>query len=122
MDSILRSIKKLIGFDLDSPFDEGFDLDLISEINTALFAATQLGVGPTSGMIITGPTETWSQFISDPLLISIVTTFVKIKVKLSFDPPASQTIIDALKNSEHEYAWRIDHYLMTKPNQGGTYV
>ena len=49
MDSILTSIKKLLGMDADYT---AFDTDVIIHINTALAILCQLGVGPDKGFRI----------------------------------------------------------------------
>lgn len=46
MDSILNSIKKLLGID---ELYTHFDADIILGINTALSILTQIGAGPTNG-------------------------------------------------------------------------
>lgn len=60
MDSILTSIKKMLGLHAS---DESFDIDVIIGINTALAALTQIGVGPAEGFTIEDATTTWSDFI-----------------------------------------------------------
>ena len=62
MDSILTSIKKLLG--IDEAY-EHFDPDLIMHINSVLAILTQLGVGPENGFSISDKTAVWSDFISD---------------------------------------------------------
>lgn len=107
MDSILNSIKKLLGSHED---DTDFDIDLIININTVLAILTQLGVGPSEGFSITGPTETWSDFV-DLSMASMeqVKSYVFLKVKLVFDPPMSSTVIEAYKRQMDELEWRLLH-------------
>lgn len=107
MDSILNSIKKLLGSYED---DTDFDIDLIININTALAILTQLGVGPSEGFSITGSTETWSDFI-DLSMASMeqVKLYVYLRVKLIFDPPMSSTVIEAYKRQMDELEWRLLH-------------
>lgn len=107
MDSILNSIKKLLGSYED---DTNFDIDLIININTVLAILTQLGVGPREGFSITGSTETWSDFI-DSSMVSMeqIKTYIYLKVKLIFDPPMSSTVIEAYKRQIDELEWRILH-------------
>ena len=62
MDSILISIKKLLGIEEDYTH---FDIDLIMHINSAFMVLNQLGVGPTEGFSISDETATWSDFISE---------------------------------------------------------
>ena len=59
MDSILTSIKKLLGISEDYAH---FDNDVIMHINTVLMTLTQLGVGPESGFLITSDESTWADF------------------------------------------------------------
>ena len=49
MESILTSIKKLLGIAEEY---EHFDADIIMHINSALMVLTQLGIGPSNGLII----------------------------------------------------------------------
>ena len=49
MDSILTSIKKLLGIAQECT---DFDMDLIIHINSVLMILTQLGVGPEKGFTI----------------------------------------------------------------------
>ena len=49
MESILTSIKKLLGIPED---DESFDTDIIIHINSVFMILNQLGVGPTKGFKI----------------------------------------------------------------------
>lgn len=60
--SILKSIKSLLGSDADY---DVFDLDILIFINSAISTLTQIGIGPPSGFKITGDSETWSDFIGD---------------------------------------------------------
>ena len=103
MDSILTSIKKLLGISSDYTH---FDGDIILQINSALSALTQLGVGPTEGFEITDATSTWSEFFDDPRL-NLAKTYVQIKVKLAFDPPTSSALIESYNRQLDELAWRL---------------
>lgn len=103
MDSILTSIKKLLGISSDYTH---FDDDLIIQINSAFSALTQLGVGPIEGFEITDATSTWSEFIDDPRL-NFAKTYVQIKVKLAFDPPTSAALIESYNRQLDELTWRL---------------
>lgn len=46
MDSILTSVKKLLGLPADY---EAFDPDIVMYINTVLMILSQMGVGPKEG-------------------------------------------------------------------------
>lgn len=107
MDSILRTIKKLIGGVEDDDFT-GFDTDLIVHINSALRILNQLGVG-VSGFNITGLDETWTDFLGeDESILSEVKTYVYLKVKLVFDPPANSFTQQSIKDEIKELEWRMN--------------
>lgn len=105
MDSILLSIKKLLGIDA---MCDHFDTDVIMHINSALFSLTQLGVGPPDGFMVTSNTETWSDLLMDSKKLESVKTYVYLKVKLVFDPPSSSSVIDVIDRQIKELEWRIE--------------
>lgn len=104
MDSILTSIKKLLG--IDSAYTH-FDTDIIIHINSVFTILNQLGVGPTDGFSITGDSEVWSEFLTNPQKIEFVRTYVYLKVRLIFDPPTSSAVIEAINRTINELEWRI---------------
>jgi hypothetical protein len=106
-ESILNSIKKLHGI---SAADTSFDPDIIIHINSALMVLNQIGVGPSNGFFIGDSTTTWHDYVPDDIIVEAVKTFVYIKVRLVFDPPASPTVVEALRESAREYEWRINHW------------
>lgn len=105
MESILASIKKLLGIPEDYT---QFDQDVIMHINTVLMTVTQLGVGPEEGFDIENGTATWGEFIGDDeRSIKAVTTFVYLKVRLLFDPPLSGVLVESIERQAKELEWRI---------------
>lgn len=104
MNSILESIKKLIGYDRENT---QFDTDIMIHINTALNTLTQVGVGNPDGFIICGYDEVWDDFVGDSKLLEQAKTYVYAKVKLVFDPPASSSAIAALERVADESLWRL---------------
>lgn len=104
MDSILTSIKKLLGPEEN---DTNFDTDIIIHINTALMVLNQLGIGPAEGFFITDKSQTWTQFLGDAKNLEAVKTFVYIKVRLIFDPPSSSFVVDAFERALTEIEWRL---------------
>lgn len=104
VESILDSIKKLLGFD---PQYTAFDLDVIVHINSALATLNQLGVGPVEGFIVTDRTNTWSSFVSELMQRSLVKNYVYIKTRLIFDPPSTSFTISALDGLAKEIEWRL---------------
>ena len=105
MDSILTSIKKLLGITEEY---ENFDQDIIMHINSAFMILNQLGVGPKSGLSINDKSSTWDEFIPESSNLEAVKTYVHLKVKLMFDPPLSSTVIEAIKSQINELEWRLN--------------
>lgn len=104
--SILDDVKRMIG-GLDQDYTP-FDRDIILLINTALHNLCQIGIGPQDRpFTIEDNRAKWSDFISDISLLEPVKTYVFIKVKLVFDPPASSTLMQALKETLAEQEWRL---------------
>lgn len=107
--SILTSIKKLLGIDESY---EHFDTDVIIHINTALMALTQIGVGPSEGFIIKDKTAIWTDFVPEKNIEGIK-TYVYLKVKLVFDPPASSAVLESYNRMITELECRINYNVDT---------
>lgn len=106
MDSILTSIKKLLG--IEKEYDH-FDPDIIMHINSTFMTLTQLGVGPAEGFVIEDDTSAWNDFIDNPVIsLEAVRSYTYLKVKLLFDPPLSSAVIEAMNRQISEYEWRIN--------------
>ena len=116
MDSILTSVKKIIGI---SEEDESFDTDLIMHINSVLMILNQLGVGPEDGFSITDKSAVWTDIIGDNKLIEATKTFVGLKVRLIFDPPTSSAVLDSINKTISELEWRINVMVENKANVSG---
>lgn len=105
MESILTSIKKLLGITEECT---DFDTDIIMHINSTFGVLTQLGVGPADGFMITDKTSTWSDFIPDKQL-QMVKTYVYMKVRLLFDSNSlSSAAMEAAKQLISEFEWRLN--------------
>ena len=104
MDSILTSIKKMLG--IEAAYTQ-FDADIIMHINSVLSVLTQLGIGPATGYYISGDAETWSDYLKDDPRIGLVKSFMYLKVRLLFDPPSGSAAIDSLNRIASEFEWRI---------------
>lgn len=106
MESILTSIKKLIGITEE---DDGFDTDIIIHINTAFMALTDLKVGPSTGFIITDSSTVWTDFISDPKKLAASKTYVYLRVKLLFDSESlSSTTIASMERQIDKLEWLLN--------------
>jgi hypothetical protein len=103
-DSILDTTKKMVGFDWDYT---AFDIDIITHINSIFFTLQQLGVGPTAGFSITDNTKTWAEYTAGDS-IEAVKSYLYLKVRMLFDPPANSFTLDAMKNAATEFEWRLN--------------
>lgn len=77
--SILTSIKKLLGIDEDYTH---FDSDISIYINSAFMNLNQLGIGPTTGFKINNAEAIWGDFISDRIDLEGIKTYIYLKVRL----------------------------------------
>lgn len=105
MESILTSIKKLLGIAEDYTH---FDADIIMHINSVFMVLTQLGVGPSEGFIIEDKQMYWEDFIDDPMTLQAVKSYMYLKVKLLFDPPSSSSVMESTNRMISEYEWRLN--------------
>ena len=105
MESILTSIKKLLG--ITEEYDQ-FDPDIIMHINSVFMILAQLGVGPAEGFSIEDDTAVWTDFIQDIKKLESVKTYIYLKVKLAFDPPLSSAVIESMNRLINELEWRLN--------------
>lgn len=107
MDSILTSIKKLLG--ISEEYTQ-FDDDIIMHINSVFLNLTQLGVGPEEGFFIEDDTADWEDFvdIESNMPLQAIKSYVYLKVKLLFDPPLSSSVIESTNRMIAELEWRLN--------------
>lgn len=107
MNSILTSIKQMLGIEADCT---DFDGSITAHINTVLFVLGQNGIGPEDGFVVTSEMETWDMLVDDEALqkLQAIKTYVYCKVKLVFDPPQSSSHLEALKRTADELEWRLN--------------
>ncbi len=105
MDSILLSIKKMLGITEDYQY---FDSDIILHINSVFSILNQLGVGPENGFSISDQSTTWTDYIDDLSKLEMIKTYVYMKVRMMFDPPLSSPVSEAIKNTITELEWRLN--------------
>lgn len=110
-DSILVSTKKILG--LDASYT-AFDVDIIMHINSVFGTLNQLGIGPINGFMIEDDTALWRTFIGSDLNLNAVKTYVYLRVRLLFDPPATSFHITAMENQIKELEWRLNVYRETR--------
>lgn len=103
--SILISTKKVLGLAADYTV---WDLDIMTHINSAFSTLTQLGIGPANGYVIRDETDEWSDFIGDDLQLESVKTYINLRVRMIFDPPATSYAITAMKEQIEQLEWRLN--------------
>ena len=117
IDSILTSIKKLLGLTEEYT---NFDDDIIMNINAVFMDLEQLGVGPQEGFSIEDDTASWTDYIDiekEPektTLLAAVKSYIHLKVKLQFDPPLSSAVEKAINARIDELEWRLNVKAETK--------
>ena len=106
-ESILTSVKKVLGI---PEYYEHFDQDILLHLNSVMSILNQLGVGPENGFVVEDDSTTWSDLFDgdiDTNKMSYVKSYVCLRVRLLFDPPASSGAIDAMERQMRELEWRI---------------
>lgn len=107
MESILTSIKRLLGIEED---DINFDEEIVMHINTVFMTLAQLGVGPPGGFEIEDETTTWQDYIPDMKKFSAVKTYIFMKVKLAFDSSTmAGPLIESYNQQIKELEFRLNH-------------
>lgn len=119
MDSILLSVKKMLGIEPDYKV---FDQEIIMHINSVLMILEQLGVGQNAPFYISGEDETWGAFLSDDIhFLELVKSYIYLKVRLIFDPPTTGVLHEAMERQVKEFEWRLlvqADELKQKPSEG----
>lgn len=105
MESILTSIKKLLGIAEEY---EHFDADLIMDINSVFSILTQIGVGPSEGFSIENSSAIWNDFTHGDKNLEPVKSYIYLKVKLLFDPPTSSAVMESINRMISELEWRLN--------------
>lgn len=114
MDSILTSVKKIIGI---AEEDDSFDTDIIIHINTVFMILSQLGMESVDNFSISDKYALWSDIIPEGYSLEAIKTYVALKVRMIFDPPTGG-VADAIKNNISELEWRINVAIENRKNNG----
>lgn len=116
MESILKSIKKLLGI---SDEETNFDSDIIMHINSVFAILNQMGVGPSKCFEIVDDTAVWNDFIEDDASYNNIKTYIYMKVRLMFDPPMSSSVLSAMERQISELEWRLNVNASTELTEEG---
>ena len=111
-DSILLSIKKLLGMD---PIEfTQYDTDLIIHINTIIEFLNQLGVDIPEGFRINDENALWSDYLNKPEYNDIkdsIKNYIYLRVRLVFDPSTNSSLLNSINDTIKELEWRIRTYI-----------
>ena len=102
--SILSDTKKVLG--LDSTYTP-FDLDILIHINSTLSVLTQLGILTAAGYSVSNAEDVWDDLDLSIPLLSLVKSYMYLKVKMLFDPPGTSFLIEAVRKQTEEFEWRL---------------
>lgn len=103
-DSILTSVKKVLGLEEDYEF---FDVDVMMHINTAFSTLGQLGVGPPDGYTVIDKDATWDDFMPFP---ADAKSYTYLRVRLMFDPPATGFVLSSMERQLEQMEWRMNSW------------
>ena len=111
-DSILLSIKKLLGMD---PIEfTQYDTDLIIHINTIIEFLNQLGIDIPEGFKINDENTLWSDYLNKPEYNDIkdsIKNYIYLRVRLVFDPSTNSSLLNSINDTIKELEWRIRTYI-----------
>lgn len=106
---ILDGVKEYCRISLDSGVT-AYDDELIGHINTVLMMLNQMGVGPEGGFEMETGEETWDQIIPDGIKYPGIKDYIKIKVRLLFDPEAfTPNAKESANEMLREIEWRLNY-------------
>lgn len=102
MATILQDTKEMLGIGASY---NSFNVDIINDINAAVYSLIQLGVVDKSSLGVSEDSA-WDEIVSDKSIL-VVKTYIYLKVRLAFDPPATSFGIDAIKKQIDEIEFRL---------------
>lgn len=109
---ILALIKKQLGIE---ETDTDFDKDIIAAIDTTLGILYQVGA-MNSMQTLDDYITTYEMLFEDETIRELAKSYLYLKVRLLFDPPASSTIQESFEETTKELEWRI-YCINNKANQ-----
>ena len=115
MDSILTSVKKVLGIVEEY---EHFDNDLIMFVNSVFAVLFQLGINESKYFSIKDPKAKWNDYLPDSPLLEYIKSYVTLRVRILFDPPTNSVLMEAINKNLDELLWRI-HMTINEENSNG---
>lgn len=110
-DSILETTKKALGLEPDYNV---FDSDIMMHINSVFFTLHQLDIGPKSCFEIEDALTPWTDFTEFDSNLNAVKSYMYLRVRYLFDPPATSFGQEAIKKQAEELEWRLNVYSENK--------
>lgn len=104
-ESILKTVKAGLGI---SDTLTAFDPEITMYINSAFSVLHQLGVGPDNGFSIDDADTEWDTYTVPEDQLSMVKTYLTMKTRLAFDPPATSFGIEAIQKEIDRLEWRLN--------------
>lgn len=108
MDSILTSVKKMLG--ITEEYTQ-FDADIIMHINSVFMILNQLGIGPNEVFSITDKNAIWDDFKVENQYTEAVKSYTYLRVRLLFDPPSTGPLSEAIERQIKELEWRMNVFV-----------
>lgn len=117
IESVLNDVKQYCGIQQEQT---DFDADICAAIDTTMSILYELGVVQYEKLRpVKNDSLMWTDFFDDPIRLSMAKSYIRAKVRLMFDPPASSTILNALQEQCSEFEWRAqiaaEYPPITKP-------
>lgn len=103
-EKILDSVKTICNVAQD---DDSFNNDLVLYINSALMVIMQEWHGMDHSFRVVDGSETWEDLLGGDVDYEGVKELVGLKVKLMFDPPTSQAVLQAINDQIKNLEWRM---------------
>lgn len=104
-DSILQTTKKALG--IEETYT-AFDAELTMHINSVLADLVQLGIGPVNGFVLDGDQSEWKDFLGEDKNLSSTQTYVYLRIRLIWDPPATSFAIDSMQKQIDRAEYRLN--------------
>lgn len=101
--TILNEIKQMLGI---VPETTEFDIDILSNINSAFLILHQLGIGGSTAFYIE-PDSVWAD-LKTTINHTIIRDYLYLKTKVVFDPPSSSSVTEAYNNRISELEFRMN--------------
>lgn len=113
-DSILTSTKLALNIAAD---DTNFDVVILMHINSVFSDLQQIGVGLTDDQFeVADENATWSDALTTQKNLASIKSYMNMRLRLLFDPPAAGFTTDSFQRQIDKMEWRIKVAASSTPN------